>query len=223
MEWTAVEGEDRGEVRLYTLSSCAWCGKVKDLLNRLGVKYQYADTDLLSQPEQEQIVAFLDSITEQWGFPVLLIHNQYMLSGYKEKATRRLLGFGETEAVVDIPGAQPAADPDPAVEKAYERLQRFCAGKGWFLNQDASFTRALVKGLLDNQKRYGTWACPCRLVTGDRDQDRDILCPCVYREPDVREFGACYCGLYVSERVFRGEAAAEPVPERRKKNEPRQP
>ncbi len=34
MRFSIVEGEDRGDVRLYTLSSCAWCGKVKDLLNR---------------------------------------------------------------------------------------------------------------------------------------------------------------------------------------------
>lgn len=220
MEWTTVEGEDRGEVLLYTLSSCAWCGKVKDLLNRLGVRYRYVDTDLLLQPDQEEIVAFLDSITEEWGFPVLLIHNQYMLSGYKEKATRKLLGFTEAESANGTVGPQPAAEIDPEVEKAYERLKRFCEGKKWLLNPDATFARSLVKGLLDNQRRYGYWACPCRLAAGNREEDRDILCPCVYMGADVQEFGACYCGLYVSEQVFQGEAPAKPVPERRKKTEP---
>jgi ferredoxin-thioredoxin reductase catalytic subunit len=34
---------------------------------------------------------------------------------------------------------------------------------------------------------------------------------------DVEEFGACYCALYVSEKVSRGETETETVPERRKK------
>ena len=95
MKFSIVEGEDRGDVRLYTLSSCAWCGKVKDLLNRLGVQYRFVDTDLLEEKEQDEVVKFLDSITEQWGFPTLLIHDKYMLCGYKEQATRKLLGFDE--------------------------------------------------------------------------------------------------------------------------------
>lgn len=219
MEWNTVDGEDRGEVVLYTLSSCVWCGKVKDLLNGLGVRYRYVDTDLLAQPDQDEVVSLLDSITEEWGFPVLLLHNKYMLSGYKEKATRKLLGFEDAQAGVGTGGPQPETETDPEVEKALVRLQRFCAGKGWFLNPDVALTRSLVKGLQDNQRRYGYWACPCRLATGNRNEDRDILCPCVYRGPDVLEFGACYCGLYVSEPVFRGEEEARPVPERRKRKE----
>ena len=74
-----MQGEDRGGVRPYTLSSCAWCDKVRGLLNRLGVNYKYVDTDLLEQQEQYEIVTFLDSITGKWGSPVLFIHDKYML------------------------------------------------------------------------------------------------------------------------------------------------
>ena len=57
--------------------------------------------------------------------------------------------------------------------------------------------------------------CPCRLAAEDREQDKDIICPCVYRAADVAEFGSCYCNLYVSREW---NAAAIPhvyVPERR--------
>jgi len=50
MKFTFVEGEDRGDVRLYTLSSCAWCGKAKDLLDQLGVKYRFVDTRMWKRP-----------------------------------------------------------------------------------------------------------------------------------------------------------------------------
>jgi len=222
VNFSVVEGEDRGDVRLFTLSSCAWCDKVKDLLDRLGVKYRFVDTDLLEEKEQDEVVQFLNSITDKWGFPVLLIRDKYMLCGYKEKATRELLGFRATEGQQEGGGTE-TVDQDPDVDKAFERLQEFSNKRGLFLNPDTVFTKKLVKSLLANQKRYGYWACPCRLASGIREEDRDIVCPCDYMEQDLEEFGACFCALYVSEMVFSGKKEAEAVPERRKKKGGRVP
>jgi ferredoxin-thioredoxin reductase catalytic subunit len=72
-----------------------------------------------------------------------------------------------------------------------------------------------MESLIINRDRYGYMACPCRLASGNRDLDKDILCPCVYREPDVAEFGACYCGLYVSKEWNEDAIPHETVPERR--------
>ncbi len=104
-----------------------------------------------------------------------------------------------------------AADVDAAVA----RLKREAESRGYRLNPDAEALRSLAEGLLVNSERYGYPSCPCRLSFGEKDQDRDIICPCDYRDPDLDEFGACYCGLYVSEKVFRGEEELRPVPERR--------
>ena len=78
-----------------------------------------------------------------------------------------------------------------------------------------SFTMNLMEGLLINQKRYGYLACPCRLASGDREADKDILCPCVYRKPDVEEYGSCYCGLYVTKAWNEGKVETDYIPERR--------
>jgi rubrerythrin len=45
--------------------------------------------------------------------------------------------------------------------------------------------------------------------------DRDIICPCDYRDPDVQEFGYCYCALYVRKDVYDGKTSIAPIPERR--------
>jgi len=47
--------------------------------------------------------------------------------------------------------------------------------------------------------------------------DRDIICPCDYRDPDVKEYGCCYCALYVRKDVFEGKTSTQPIPERRPK------
>ncbi len=69
--------------------------------------------------------------------------------------------------------------------------------------------------MLVNGQRYGYWACPCRLASGKREADLDIICPCDYRDPDLGEYGACYCGLYVSGEVVRGKTKLTSIPERR--------
>lgn len=102
-----------------------------------------------------------------------------------------------------------------AVDTAYDRLLKYAARTGNYLNPDVEFTKELIEGLLVNQGRYGYWACPCRLASGERERDRDIICPCAYRDPDVKEYGACYCALYVDEEISEGRKEAEPVPERR--------
>ena len=107
------------------------------------------------------------------------------------------------------------------VNSVYERLNNYAESQGYHLNPDIEFTKELIKGLLANQKRYGYWACPCRLASGKREEDKDIICPCIYRDPDVEEYGACYCALYVSQDIKDGKKKAEPVPERRSPKEKR--
>lgn len=101
------------------------------------------------------------------------------------------------------------------IDKLYQRLDKEAEAGGYHLNPDIEFTKELVKGLITNEKRYGYWACPCRLASGVKEEDLDIICPCDYRDADIAEYGMCYCCLYVSEAVLRGEKKAGPIPERR--------
>ena len=101
------------------------------------------------------------------------------------------------------------------IDALYERLDREAEAAGYHLNPDVEFTKDLVRGLLINERRYGYWACPCRLAAGEKEKDLDIICPCDYRDPDLLDWGACYCALYVSEEVLEGEQELQPIPERR--------
>ncbi len=101
------------------------------------------------------------------------------------------------------------------VSRLYERLDREAEQSGYHLNPNREFTRGLVEGLLKNEERYGYWACPCRLADGVKERDLDIICPCDYRDPDLDEFGTCYCALYVSREVLDGKRKLAPIKERR--------
>jgi ferredoxin-thioredoxin reductase catalytic chain len=100
------------------------------------------------------------------------------------------------------------------VDTLYRKLKTEASVSGYCFNPDEEFAKDLIRSLMVNQKRYGYPSCPCRLASGSTD-DNDIVCPCDYRDPDVAEYGACFCALYVSALAVKGEFGIMPVPERR--------
>ena len=101
------------------------------------------------------------------------------------------------------------------VEQLYEIMKKVQEPQGFFFKKNKQRVFELLQGLLTNKERYGYMCCPCRLAAEDREKDQDIICPCVYRGPDVAEYGSCYCNLYVS-RAWNDEAMPHvDVPERR--------
>jgi len=101
------------------------------------------------------------------------------------------------------------------LDKVRQRAESDAKTYGYYLNPDQKFLQDLLEGLKQNEERFGYPACPCRLASGNLEIDRDVICPCDYRDPDVAEFGACYCALYVKKEVFEGKMQVQPVPERR--------
>jgi ferredoxin-thioredoxin reductase catalytic subunit/rubredoxin len=106
-------------------------------------------------------------------------------------------------------------DYSPEVIALHDRLEREAGEGGYHFNPDRAMTLALVEGLLTNERRYGYLMCPCRLAFGEKQKDLDLICPCDYRDADLEERDACFCGLYVSGRVAEGKAGAHSIPERR--------
>ncbi|MEJ2272345.1 MAG: ferredoxin-thioredoxin reductase catalytic domain-containing protein, partial [Candidatus Bathyarchaeota archaeon] len=101
------------------------------------------------------------------------------------------------------------------IEEVKKRAQSDAEANGYYLTSDPTLLEELLEGLKKNEERYGYPSCPCRLASGNLELDRDIICPCDYRDPDVEEFGQCYCALYVKKDVHDGKTAIKQIPERR--------
>ena len=101
-----------------------------------------------------------------------------------------------------------------------EGMKQFCnqvaEKNGWMLNKDEETFNELIDGLVENKKNIGYQSCPCRLASGVRDLDRDLICPCEYAKLDIKEYGACYCNLYLRHDFYESISAEYViVPERR--------
>lgn len=100
-------------------------------------------------------------------------------------------------------------------ERLFEILGKYAESHGIQLNKDKEYVMEILKGLLTNESRYGYRSCPCRLAAGAKEKDADIICPCVYRDPDIKDYGSCYCRLYVSKDWNEERIKHVRVPERR--------
>jgi ferredoxin-thioredoxin reductase catalytic subunit/glutaredoxin len=184
------------KITLYSLTTCGFCRAIKKMLEDLSVDYRCIQADELSGDEKKLALRELRKVNPKCSFPTVVIGDAVIV-GYKVQEIKEKIGI-RTE-----------------VDDLYETLKQINEPKGYYLNGDKEKAFELLRGLLTNKKRYGYMACPCRLASGVRDNDRDIICPCIYREPDVKEFGSCYCNLYVSADWYTGKIERQDVPERR--------
>ncbi len=99
------------------------------------------------------------------------------------------------------------------LEQVRKRAEADAKTYGYYLTPQADLLQMFLEGLKTNEDRYGYPSCPCRLATGNFEVDRDIICPCDYRDPDVEQYGACYCRLYVNKAVYESQNLPD-VPER---------
>ncbi len=100
------------------------------------------------------------------------------------------------------------------IEAVRARAEADARTFGYYLTPDPELLQMFLEGLKTNEERYGYPSCPCRLASGIFEYDRDIICPCDYRDPDVQQYGACYCRLYVNKEVYESKQLPD-VPERR--------
>ena len=103
----------------------------------------------------------------------------------------------------------------PDIEKTSKYVKMVAEHRNWILTSDKEFLDGLVEGLAINLERFGYRSCPCREAWEDKEKDKDIVCPCTYAEPDIKEYGHCYCGLYFSKDYLEKGGQPRKIPERR--------
>jgi ferredoxin-thioredoxin reductase catalytic subunit len=89
-------------------------------------------------------------------------------------------------------------DVDEQAKKIKSWAKRYADKQGIHLNPDEERVDEVTKGLAARQEKFGKRYCPCRIITGDTKEDRKIICPCVYREEELKEHGMCHCKLFVT-------------------------
>ena len=83
------------------------------------------------------------------------------------------------------------------IASVIERYDNYAKSNGFRLNPDKKTVERVVKGLFENQKKYGKKYCPCRRVSGDQAEDAKKICPCALHKDEIEKDGHCFCNLFV--------------------------
>lgn len=77
------------------------------------------------------------------------------------------------------------------------RLERWLENTPYRFNPNASTVDTIIRGLALRKLKYGKEYCPCRVVKEDEEENKGIVCPCIYHEKEIAQHGICFCGLFV--------------------------
>ena len=83
------------------------------------------------------------------------------------------------------------------VEKIIKEYEDYARQKGIKLNPNKEVVERLVKGLINNEKKYGKKYCPCRRISGNPEEDQKNICPCFWHLEEIEKNGQCFCGLFM--------------------------
>jgi glutaredoxin len=86
-----VDGDDKGELVLYALSTCGWCKKTRLLLEDLKVEFSYIYVDLLEGDERNEIIEQVKKFNSNLSFPTLVIDDDKTIVGFNEEEIREAL------------------------------------------------------------------------------------------------------------------------------------
>lgn len=92
IEYEHVDGKEKGDIKLYALSTCVWCKKTKGLLDNMGVAYDYIYVDKLEGEERDEVMDEVEKFNPKCSFPTMVIDREKCLIGYKKNKIKEEIG-----------------------------------------------------------------------------------------------------------------------------------
>jgi len=83
------------------------------------------------------------------------------------------------------------------VEKIIQDYDKYAKENSFSLNHQREVVENIVKVLLEREKEFGEKYCPCRRIIGNKEEDKKIICPCIWHKEEIEKDGHCICRLFV--------------------------
>ncbi|KZX12337.1 glutaredoxin family protein [Methanobrevibacter oralis] len=93
MELTHVDGENKGKILLFALSTCGWCKQLREFIEDLNVEFDYIYVDLTEGDERDEAVNEVSKYNENLSFPTLVINDKDVVMGYEPDEVKMLLNI----------------------------------------------------------------------------------------------------------------------------------
>jgi len=189
-----IQAADKPMVVDFMASWCSPCFVLGPILEKLAEEYK--DKFILAKVSLEAAPL----IAQKYGIEripmVILFNGGKPISGFigarPEPIVRELLD----KMLKDVKSNEGEEDKED-IEKIIQSYQEYAEKNGFKLNPNREIVERLIKGMLENEKKFGQKYCPCRRVTGNKEEDKGKICPCQWHREEIERDGHCFCGLFV--------------------------
>ena len=82
-------------VKVFALSTCPWCKKLKQFLKDNDISCSVVDVDLLQGDEKEAALSEVDKAAGRRAFPITVIGDDVVIIGYKPEEIKEALAGEE--------------------------------------------------------------------------------------------------------------------------------
>lgn len=92
-QFEEVKGENKGDIKLFAISTCVWCKRTKRLLESLGVNYNYIFVDKLDRDTRNKVEQEVKKYNPRVSFPTMVINDDKCIVGFQEEEIKEALGY----------------------------------------------------------------------------------------------------------------------------------
>lgn len=90
---TVAGNNKKHHVKIYTLSTCGWCKKTKELLKTLDVEYEYVDVDTITGDDINLVNEEVKKYNPYRTYPTIVIDKgKHVILGFNDKEIKDKLG-----------------------------------------------------------------------------------------------------------------------------------
>ncbi|MFP4654747.1 MAG: ferredoxin-thioredoxin reductase catalytic domain-containing protein [Methanohalobium sp.] len=83
-----------------------------------------------------------------------------------------------------------------------EMFNRVVDPLGYKFSPDEELVDFLLEQEVLTERENGSPSCPCQALTGNRDEDMKLVCPCIpFNKKHFDIMKRCWCGLFVHKDV----------------------
>jgi len=174
----------------FWMQGCAPCSLISPALENLAEEFKneilLAKVDLNSAP----------SVVQKYGInaapTIVLFKDGQPIGGF--------VGFMPEENI-RVWLKDNLSENKEKIDSLAKEYEEYAKKNGFSLNPDKRVTEAIIKSLLEKEKNLGARYCPCRRLTENEQDNKKIICPCVYHLEELARDGKCLCGLFVKDII----------------------
>jgi len=82
------------------------------------------------------------------------------------------------------------------IKKQTKWINKYAEKQNYDINPNKMISTNLKIWLSEMEGIYGKRLCPCFDPSGGKENDRAMICPCVYINEEIKEYGTCHCALF---------------------------